>query len=379
MKKLNLAIFMDALGWETIEASNFLKDLLPNRSLMQSVFGYSSTCIPTILTGELPQDHGHFSSFYLDPDGSPFKKLSGLERVFPSFMNRGRVRNYLSKAIAWKNDYTGYFQIYGMPFSKLEKYNYLEKHDIYEAGGIVGGQEVLFDALNRKGWKVGRSNWKKNDQHNLKMCEQAVQQDDINFYYLYLSEFDAHQHEHGALSDSSLSKLAWYEKQLRELISKARDRFETVELQLFSDHGMCNIEEYINLKEIVDKLDICSDNFDVIYDSTMARFWFHDESTKNRIKNALHRSGYGHWLSDEWLQEQGCYFNDAKFGTDIFLVTPGLLVCPSDMGSHPMKGMHGYSPLHKSSHASFLSNSVNERLPTHLTQVFSYLNERTIQ
>jgi hypothetical protein len=39
---------------------------------VQTVFGYSSTCDPTIITGKAPQDHGHFPFFYYNPDLSPF-------------------------------------------------------------------------------------------------------------------------------------------------------------------------------------------------------------------------------------------------------------------------------------------------------------------
>jgi hypothetical protein len=40
---------------------------------LQTVLGYTSTCIPTILTGKSPQEHGHFSFFYYDPHESPFR------------------------------------------------------------------------------------------------------------------------------------------------------------------------------------------------------------------------------------------------------------------------------------------------------------------
>ncbi len=60
---LTLFLFVDALGWELLQKHSFLDDALPYRRPLDTVFGYSSTCDPTILTGKAPRDHGHFSFF----------------------------------------------------------------------------------------------------------------------------------------------------------------------------------------------------------------------------------------------------------------------------------------------------------------------------
>ncbi|MEX2015111.1 MAG: hypothetical protein WD873_00650, partial [Candidatus Hydrogenedentales bacterium] len=70
---LSLFVFIDALGWELAQRHPFLDDLLPIKAPLQTIFGYSSTCDPTIFTGVLPHDHGHFAFFYYAPEKSPFR------------------------------------------------------------------------------------------------------------------------------------------------------------------------------------------------------------------------------------------------------------------------------------------------------------------
>ena len=60
---LSLFVFIDAFGWEIQKRFPFFEGLLPYRFPLDTIFGYSSTCIPTILTGKLPREHGHFSFF----------------------------------------------------------------------------------------------------------------------------------------------------------------------------------------------------------------------------------------------------------------------------------------------------------------------------
>ena len=98
---VELFMFIDVLGWDTVSRSDFMKDLLPNRKPVQMQFGYSCSAIPTILSGRPPSEHGHLGLFRFAPNDSPFKRLGWLENILwpRSFWMRGRVRNWLSKAV----------------------------------------------------------------------------------------------------------------------------------------------------------------------------------------------------------------------------------------------------------------------------------------
>ena len=72
-KRLTLFVFIDAFGWELVKRWPFMEDIIAAKAPLDTIFGYSSTCDPTILTGKLPRDHGHFAFYYYNP----MNRLSG--------------------------------------------------------------------------------------------------------------------------------------------------------------------------------------------------------------------------------------------------------------------------------------------------------------
>ncbi len=53
-RPLHLFVLIDALGWRFLEDRKFLSDILPYRTPLRTVLGFSSGAIPTILTGVNP-------------------------------------------------------------------------------------------------------------------------------------------------------------------------------------------------------------------------------------------------------------------------------------------------------------------------------------
>ena len=52
--RVKIFMFSDALGYEIVQRYRFMTDEFPVRLPVRTQFGYSSTCVPTILTGEQP-------------------------------------------------------------------------------------------------------------------------------------------------------------------------------------------------------------------------------------------------------------------------------------------------------------------------------------
>ena len=74
--KASIFVLMDALGWEWIKEHPFLKEVAPYRRPLDSVLGFSTAAIPSILTGRFPDEHGRLSLFHRANGHSPFAKLS---------------------------------------------------------------------------------------------------------------------------------------------------------------------------------------------------------------------------------------------------------------------------------------------------------------
>ncbi len=353
-KTITIVTFIDALGWEVLKDRKFMQQELRYRQALKSVLGYSSACVPSILSGLAPKDHGHWSFYYYDKLNSPFKWFSCLR--FLPFQSRGRVRHLISKIARKILGWSGYFQFYNMPFRYIRLFNYCEKKDLFQPGGLNQGASI-FDYLQLAKVPYHVSNWQQSEEENIHSIKQALGQGKIRFSFLYLAAMDALLHQVGKHHPSVDDKLQWYERQLKDVMAVAHQHYDEVRLYICSDHGMATVEHTVDLMAEIKQLDLSfGSDYVAAYDSTMARFWFHKASARLAVKQALANSPWGHFLTAEELSALGCDFDQQRYGEEIFLLHAGNIICPSDMGRKPITGMHGYHPHDADSYASLLSN-----------------------
>jgi len=368
--RIVLAIFIDAFGWEILRNRPFVDDILTHRSPLDTVLGYSSTCDPSILTGRLPREHGHFSFYYYDPDNSPFNGLRHLG-LLPGFVaDRGRIRHWISKSVARHLGYSGYFQLYNMPFNLLPMFDYSEKKDIYQPGGINGRIPTFLDHFRARRVPFFLADWRLSETDNLQALSGALQDGSIRFAYLMMGHLDGIMHQHGNDHEEVDRKVRWYEEHIRGLVDIAHTKYDDVRVHVFSDHGMTNVIGTCDLMDRIDRLGLSfGDDYAAVYDSTMARFWFLRNGVQQRIIEALDAETYGRVLTDDELADYGCDFPDHRYGEVFFLALPGMLICPSFMGTTKLGGMHGYDPFHQDSVASYATNVETGIRPAGLTDL----------
>ena len=378
---VSLCIFIDALGWEILKAHDFLADELVHQQPLDTIFGYSATCDPTILTGLLPRDHGHFSFYAYDPEHSPFKgsPFIQLMRLVPKALSsRNRVRSVAGKIIKRRLAYTGYFNIYNMPFRLLHLFDYTEKKDLYQKGGINSGSPTIMDYARDNQVDFFLANWKASETENLTNLRAALTDENRNctFAYLYMASMDATLHQYGKVHSEVTKKIAWYEQQLRELLAVARERYEEVRMFVFSDHGMTNVHTNTDLMRVIDATGLkFGTDYAAVYDSTMARFWFLREGAEQRIRTALATVESGDVLDDQTLHAWGVDFPGKRYGDLFFLMKPGVLIVPSHMGERTIAGMHGYSPQDADSTASFSTNVSLTEYPRRLDDLYKLMKQ----
>ncbi len=186
---------------------------------------------------------------------------------------------------------------------------------------------------------------------------QDLETERIEFAFLYWPGLDGLLHEVGNQSTQVPARLRVYEQWMEKLLATARQHYSEIRLYVFSDHGMANCDELLNLKTIIENLPLrMAEDYAVVYDSTMARFWFFNESAKKQIIECLNRIPQGCIVPATELKEMGTLFLDHRFGELIFLVKEGVLIVPSHMGERPIRGMHGYHPTDKQSYAALCTN-----------------------
>ena len=369
-RTLSVVAFIDALGWEVLKGRRFMEDELPHRRPLRSVFGFSSACVPSILSGAMPDEHGHWSFFYRSRGDSPLARLRWL-RYLPRFLTeRGRVRAKISKLLKRRLGFKGYFQLYNIPFEHVDRFDYCEKKDLFAAGGMNRG-ESIFDRLNRAGVLYHVSDWRDTEDDNLSALHEAVDKEAIRFAFLYMADMDALLHQVGKTSSQVDEKLAWYEERLRELLARAGRHYDEVRLFVCSDHGMATVDTHVDLMARIEALPLVQGrDYLATYDSTMARFWFETPDAEAQIRRVLGEVAEGRILSREELVELGCAFDGDQYGELIFLLEPGTIILPSHMGTRPITGMHGYHPDHEDSDAALLSNVPPPADPRAITDIF---------
>ena len=374
MKQYDVEIFLfiDALGWEVVRRSGFMEHELPYRRKIEMQFGYSSTAIPTILSGKTPAEHGHLGLFRFSPASSPFRLLGWFAPLMKpaSLWNRGRVRSWLSRLIGRLYGFTGYFQLYQMPFRKLAMMDYCEKYDLFAAHGM-GNVENLRDLLDRTGVPGHISNWRLGDLGNFAAAREAIRRGD-RFLFVYTAELDAMLHCHPVLlHDWIREKLDWYQKEIRSLFETCRECGKTFRMTVISDHGMTPLAGTVDMRSAIEKTGLVfGRDYGACYDSTLFRVTFLAPGAEAAIRAAVKPfEKFGHWLTEEEEKYYGIYRADRYFGDAIFLMDPGVQIAPSDMGTQALNGMHGFAPEDKDSQAAILSN---DEIPEGIRRVSDY-------
>jgi hypothetical protein len=353
---LPLFIFVDACGWEIIRNDGFAKNFASNRRKLASVFGYSSTCVPSILSGRWPDEHRNWCYFVYDPKNSPFKSLRVLSWLPNGLTSRRIFRRWLSKFVKVHLSFRGYFDLYNIPFKYISLYDFTEKKSPLQPCGMNRGPNI-FDFLEDKKIRYHVSAPENPEPANLEALITDVEKEEIDFAFLYWPGLDGLLHIVGNQSPEVPAKLRVYEQWIEKLLAVVKQHYAEVRLYIFSDHGMANCDEFLDLKSKIEPLPLrFGEDYVVVYDSTMARFWFFNDRARNEITRVLSGIPQGRIIPDAELKEMRTLFEDRYFGELIFLVKEGVLIVPSHMGERPIRGMHGYHPNDPQSYAMLCTN-----------------------
>ncbi len=355
---LHIVVLIDALGWPCVERYRFLADELPYRQPLRTVLGYSSGAIPTILTGSTPAFHGHWNLFYFDPSGSPFRWLRGLQ-FLPDAVLEHRITKKVLKEMG--RHLFGLGPLFECCVSPrfLPWFNWVERRNIYGPRGIDPVPSIFDNLAKRQVPYQVYTYHDLTDQQILRKAKKDLQGSAAKFFFIYLSELDGVLHFQDLDSEGVGHRLSWYEAELQGLLRTAQKSSSNVTFMICSDHGMTPVKHRFDLvKEITATGLSMPGDYLAVYDSTMGRFWFFNEGTREKITALLAALPCGRILPDAELEQLGIFFPDRRYGELIFLLHPGWLIAQGDFngkGWNPT-GMHGYHPADPYSDAVFLSN-----------------------
>lgn len=356
--RLRVFVLIDALGWKFLEGREFLSDVLPQRQPLRTVLGFSSGAIPTLLTGTLPMQNGHWNLYYYDPQGSPFGWLRRFSFLPDGLLNHRVTRRLLAETGRRVMGLGKNFGCYVAP-SLLPYFNWVERRNIYEEKGISGAPSI-FDQLSERGIpfrSYSYHHW--TDAEILARSLDDLKQQAAGFYFIYLCEMDQLLHDQWEHPEQLEKQLEWYAGKLRAIFAEAFSQDADASIAIFSDHGMTPVNHHFDLVAGVNGLGFrMPSDYLSVYDSTMARFWFFNEAVRQGVQNYLGSLPCGRVLPDDELRQLGILFPDRRYGQLIFLMNPGWLMASSNFNGAGWvpAGMHGYHPDDPYSDGVFLTN-----------------------
>lgn len=365
---LLIVVLVDALGWERVGDTPFLREELPERRPLDTVLGFSAGAIPALLSGTWPSENGHWVMFHRDPANSPF----GLARLVSLLPGRARtswrVRQWV-KARA-KARVRGYFDLYEVPWDELSQLDVCEREFLF-APNALPGIGTIFDDARAHRLKVRSWDWRTDDDANERAFVAAASDDrvplDLLFYYT--PAIDARMHAKGTRAPEVSARLERLEAAVRAAIAGARAQGRDAWCYLTSDHGMTDVAGHVDVMARVRASGLVKGvDYHAFYDSTMARFWFRSPLAESKLRASLEGLP-GRFLARADEERLGIHFADRRYGDAIFLMDDRQLIVPSYMGSAPVAAMHGYDPATKGSQALLLSN---RPLPAGLAHVVDF-------
>ncbi|MBA3846671.1 MAG: alkaline phosphatase family protein [Planctomycetes bacterium] len=359
MSDCHLFFFVDAMGAAVIRGHPVIEDL-GRTAALRSVFGYSSACVPSILSGRWPEEHLHWSYFTYRGPATGLKVPRWLRWLPPAVRDRGRVRHHLSKAVKRANGIAGYFQMYMMPIDQLHQYGHCEPRDIFQPGGMNTGGNIA-DLIAASGAAPGTTwiaDWHHQPDENWAAMRAKAADPKCRFMLMYDAAMDAWLHDHTRESPLLDARLGEVRRELDAVLAAARAAHDRVLFYVFSDHGMCTVRRLVDLFPALERTRLrMHADYHCVIDSTMVRAWYHgDERVRATVRDALSGIDGLRLLTPDEMKRERCAFPDNRFGDDFWLADPHVLLVPSHLGTVPMKGMHGYSCDHEDSDASFVTN-----------------------
>ena len=340
---VQLILVIDALGWELAESSGFLRDRLPARRRLRSILGYSAAAIPSLLTGRTPRDHGHWFLYFraVRPGDSPFTGARWLARLPARLVNRWSVRRRLAEWWRRRAGIQGYFGLYEVTYRDLADLDYVERLDTWSPGTFPGGSWI--DDLAASGLRHHVSDWRVPDDAKFEAMARRESEDPADVYTLYLTEIDARQHAHGSRGAPVFERLKSYGRWLDELLP-GLERRGPLSLSVCSDHGMTDIRTVLDPRPVLRRSGLTAGrDYRHFVDSTFLRFWSDRPAALDRLREVCADTPGLTPLGDSDLVREGVDFPDNRYGDLFVLADPGVLLCPSDMGHQPLRGMHGFS------------------------------------
>jgi len=174
--------------------------------------------------------------------------------------------------------------------------------------------------------------------------------------FLFIADLDGIGHRFGPDSKERKAALRRVDTGLQKIYETAKQRYSQVDILIFGDHGMADVNKHIDIGEVLKSAALDMDEDCYFLDSTLARFWVTDSHRKARLLAQLEGLEGGHVLSDLEIETLRIRHPHNYFGDIIFAVDDHAIIHPSfyNLREDTVKGMHGYLPGCRDNESAFV-------------------------
>ncbi len=315
-----ICLFLDAFKPEYVKYTRYIKELTKNSLYgeLEVPVGFTSI-LASFFTGCYPDKHGVIDIF--EKEEKPKKKISN--KWIVSFLNLLKNKRFFYTPLKLKEK--KYFK------SILTK-AWVQKGclKIPTLFDVLEKNNISFTVIDWPNYYVNRRGgifFDKSMKKAMKLAKHAK----TKFVFVHFLDLDDLAHKYGVDSPEVIKKIKEIDNAVEVLSKKDKD------LLIFSDHGMDNVEKSYNLKKRLDESGLKYGK-DYIYfmGSTLARFWFNNKSSEEKIRHMLLEDKNGEIIDfKEYHLPKTCDL--------IFLAKFKTVFYPNFYNS-THRAMHGWSP-----------------------------------
>ena len=368
-RRVALFAFCQSLGWDLIQKQPFLDGLAENRSRVRPILGNSCATLPTVLSGKLPSEHGHFAWFVYSPQTSLFRVCRLLSHLPAAVRRSRRFRSAVERSVISSGHITGRLSTFNVPLKHLPLFDFVERRDLFEPGAL-GEVKTLVDFFEEAGIKYYCSSHHRTDPENADALAEELYEGEITAAFIHLTGIGHAAGTQGPRSSSLRGRMAWADHRIRRLYETATMNYDRVDVIVFSDSGMVEVTATSDLQQEIKHSGYAyGRDYVAVYEQTMARFWFLTDECREGVGQLLNTLPCGKILSDEEMSALGCRFHDNRFGEVIFLADAGTVFDPNYMSASVPVMAPGYSPEIEQLDGMFVCNRADIEPPKNLTEV----------
>jgi hypothetical protein len=346
---------VDALGYSSLTPQSIprlLEFFKESGTLKQvrTLLGYSNTIMPSIFSGLYPDQHNVWGLFKMSPPSCPFK----LVNLFPPLLfDKNDLIRYFAIQMIYsyskkKLSIPRYMSPVNVPIRLLKYFDISLKKHIIDPNALEPSL-TLFDLLRTNDIEFSYTGypWDTGTEHILSKTKKAIRNSPVSV--CYIDEIDHEEHVFGTSSNKFLERIKVFDDLFTDFLRKIMEE-EKIMLLVFSDHGMRNVTETINIQSVLADTGLkLEKDFIFFLDSTIGRFWTFNEKSREVLREALAGTKGGRLLNNEEIKKYKINFKSNEYGDLIYLSDPGKLIMPNfyTVLGGTVKAMHGWDPLDK--------------------------------